>query len=249
MKFTYFYEPNSDKTFDLIDSGLRKRAMMTIFSKCKATYDGRAKSQLDYGERMILIKADGSFMIHQDRALDPVNWQPPKSKTKVKMKDGKVILESHRRAPKELLEVILDEVKFISYCLLTDFEELEKSGLEEDMREMIMKDPDLIEKGFKPSTKEYCVESGYIDILGKDKDGNTAILELKSRKAGTNAVKQIRRYLKDFSDSKEKVRGILVAPGIVEDAKELMEEEGIEFKELHPPNELKNEKKVTLDIF
>lgn len=249
MKFEYILEPNQDDSFDIIDSAIKKRAMITVFANCKAQYDGRAKSQLGYGERMILIKADGSFMIHQDRDLNPVNWQPPKSRTKVRMREGKVILESHRRAPQEILEVELEETKFISYCLATDYEELEKAGLEEDMRNMIMENPDLIERGFKPSSKEYAVESGYIDVIGKDKDGNLTILELKSRKAGTNAVKQIRRYLKDFSDSKEKVRGILVAPGIVEDARELLEEEGIEFKELCPPNDLKKEEKTTLDLF
>ena len=42
---------------------------------------------------------------------------------------------------------------------------------------------------------------------------------------------------------------MLVAPSIGEDAKELIEEEGIEFVAVEPPKELKSDKKVTLDIF
>ncbi|MBO5840101.1 MAG: DUF91 domain-containing protein, partial [Methanobrevibacter sp.] len=100
---------------------------------------------------------------------------------------------------------------------------------------------------------------GFIDILGKDSEGNLMILELKARKAGVAAVKQIRRYLTDFENKenkeiknpseKQKIRGILVAPSIGDDALELLEEEGIEFVAVEPPRELKKDKKVTLDAF
>lgn len=249
MIFESYDNPSLEEGYNIIESALRKKAMIHIYSGCTAYYDGRAMSQLAYGERLILIKSDGAFMIHQNYKLDPINWQPPKSRTQVSIKEDKLCLESHRRSPPEKLEVLLYKIRNITYTLLEDYEDLEKVGLEEDMRQMILKHPDLIEKGFRPTSTEYSVESGFIDILGKDKNGTLMILELKSRRAGTTAVKQIRRYLKDFSDSKEKIRGILVAPSIGEDAKELLEEEGIEFKELKPPNELKSTKKITLDLF
>jgi RecB family endonuclease NucS len=144
--------------------------------------------------------------------------------------------------------------------MIEDYQELEIAGYEKDMGDMIMKHPNMIEEGFKPTDREYSTEHGFIDILGKDKEGNLMVLELKCRKAGTNAVKQIRRYLTDFENKdnsylktvgieKKKVRGILVAPSIGEDAKELLEEEGIEFKSIEPPKELKSDKVVTLDAF
>ncbi len=80
-------------------------------------------------------------------------------------------------------------------------------------------------------------------------DGNITILELKSRKAGTNAVKQLRRYVDCFCDHKEKVRGVLVAPSATDDALEMLEEQGMEFKALEAPRELKNNKVVTLESF
>ena len=111
-----------------------------------------------------------------------------------------------------------------------------------------------------PSVREYATEHGFIDILGKDSEGNLMILELKARKAGIAAVKQIRRYLSDFENrenkeikgktgEKQKIRGLLVAPSIGDDALELLEEEGIEFVAVEPPRELKKDKKVTLDAF
>jgi RecB family endonuclease NucS len=252
--------PSIDESFDLIDEGLRKKAIITIIACCKVIYEGRAVSQLDFGERIILIKADGSFLIHQDRKVEPVNWQPPKSRTRVLMKDNKLFIESFRRTPKERIEVEIKKVHLGNYALIEDYQELQIAGYEKDMGDMIMKHPNMIEKGFKPISREYSTEHGFIDILGKDKDGNLMVLELKSRKIGINAVKQIRRYLTDFKNEEnsylkdtgheiKKVRGILVAPSISEEAKELIEEEGIEFKSLEPPKELKNDKIITLDYF
>lgn len=249
MKFISSENPSPSETFKLIDDGLRKRALVMIFACCKATYEGRARSRLGAGERVIMLKPDGAFLIHQDRKLDPVNWQPPKSRSKVKMKDGVVYLESIRRAPEELLEVEIKKAHLVTYYLAEDSQDLEVAGHEKDMGEMIWKSPEIIEKGFRPTDREYQTSKGFIDILGKDKDGSLMILELKSRKAGMTAVKQLRRYLKDFEEDKGKVRGILVAPSITEDALELLEEEGLEFKSVDPPRELNIDKKVTLDFF
>lgn len=249
MKFISLENPSAPDCFKIIDKGIRKRAFILLFASCQATYEGRARSRLGLGERVILIKPDGSFLIHQDRKLDPVNWQPPRSRSKVKMKNGVVFLESVRRDPQEHLVVKLQEVHLVSYYLAQDSQELEVCGHEKDMGEMIWKDPHLIEKGFRPTSREYSTSKGFIDILGKDKDGKLTILELKSRKAGTNAVKQLKRYLKDFQEDEDQVRGIIVAPSITEDALELLEEEGLEFKALEPSRELKSEKKITLDHF
>ena len=128
------------------------------------------------------------------------------------------------------------------------------------MSDMIMEKPHLIEEGFVPTTREYSVEHGFIDILGKDKDNNLMVLELKARKAGVSAVKQLRRYLQDLENTdndylkecnaqKKKIRGLLVAPSIMDDAQELIDEEGIEFVAVDPPRELKRDKKTTLDAF
>lgn len=260
MKYKILENPNCEDAYELVEEARRKKATITIFAYCKVDYEGRALSELNWGERIILIKPDGSFLIHQERKVEPVNWQPPKSKTKSYIQGENLILESHRRTPKELLSVNIEKVQYIAYANIEDFEELEQAGYEKDMGDMIMDKPHIIEKGFKPTAREYSVEHGFIDILGKDSDNNLMILELKARKAGINAVKQLKRYLSDFEDEdndylkecvvqKKKIRGLLVAPSLKEDAKELIEEEGIEFVEVEPPKELKRDKKVTLDAF
>ena len=260
MKYKILEKPNCYDACDLIEEALRKKATIMIYACCRVEYEGRALSELDWGERIIMIKPDGTFLVHQEKKVEPVNWQPPKSRTKAFIQNDTLFLESHRRTPKELLVVEIGQIQFINYANIEDYEELEQAGYEKDMSDMIMDKPHLIEEGFSPTTREYSVEHGFIDILGKDKDNNLMVLELKARKAGIAAVKQLRRYLEDLKNTdddclkevnveKKKIRGLLVAPSIMDDAMELLEEEGIEFVSVEPPRELKRDKKVTLDFF
>ena len=260
MKYKILEKPSCKDGYDLVQEALRKKATITIFACCKVSYEGRALSELNWGERIILIKPDGAFLIHQEKKVEPVNWQPPKSRTRSYIKNDNLFLESHRRTPKELLTVEVRKIQFITYANIEDYEELEQAGYEKDMSDMIMEKPHLVEEGFSPTTREYSVEHGFIDILGKDKDNNLMVLELKARKAGVTAVKQLRRYLQDLENTendylkeckaqKKQIRGLLVAPSIMDYALELLEEEGIEFVSIEPPRELKRDKKVTLDAF
>jgi endonuclease len=249
MKFLSEKNPDTHRTFEIINEGLSKKAVIVIMACCKVNYEGRARSKLGSGDRMIIIKSDGSFMVHQNINLEPVNWQPPKSNCKATMKKGLIFLEGSRRTPPERLQVEIHSTYMASYFIGEDSKDLELTGYEEDMREMIFKTPEIIEEGFRPSNKEYQTSTGFIDILGKDNDGNLMVLELKSRRAGINAVKQLKRYLDDFSDHKKFVRGILVAPSITEEALSLLEEFKLEFKSLEPPKEFSSDKNLTLDFF
>ncbi len=158
MKYKILEKPNCEDAYDLIEEALRKRATILIFACCKVNYEGRALSELNWGERIIMIKPDGAFLIHQEKKVEPVNWQPPKSRTRAYIKNDNLFLESHRRTPKELLTVEIKHVQFINYANVEDFEELEQAGYEKDMSDMIMEKPHIIEEGFKPTTREYSVK-------------------------------------------------------------------------------------------
>jgi hypothetical protein len=157
-----------------------------------------------------------------------------------------VYLKGMRRNPSETLKVEIHRGYQISYYRGEDSQDLELAGYEADMGDMIWQRPELVESGFRATSREYHTPQGYIDILGKDREGNLTILELKSRKAGVQAVKQLRRYLDCFTDHKGHVRGVLVAPSATDDALEMLENQGMEFKAMEAPRELGNQKKVTL---
>ncbi|MEN6593146.1 MAG: endonuclease NucS [Methanobacterium sp.] len=243
------HNPTNLEATELINEAISKRAFMILVVCCKVNYEGRATSKLGFGERTVLIKGDGSFIIHQDRNLEPINWQPPRTKIGVKLEDDVIKIIGKRRKPKEQLELVIRNVHLISYHMGSDTKDIELAGYEEDMRQMIMDNPELIEKGFRPTSKEYQTPQGFIDIMGKDDDGKLVVLELKSRKAGVNAVKQLLRYVDCFSDNKEFVRGILVSPSVTEEAKEILNKYQMEHIPLSPPNELKVKSSTTLDYF
>ena len=50
------------------------RYVLILLARCKVFYEGRAKSQLEEGDRLIIIKPDGTFLIHKDKKREPVNW-------------------------------------------------------------------------------------------------------------------------------------------------------------------------------
>ncbi|AFL95254.1 hypothetical protein CL1_1051 [Thermococcus cleftensis] len=213
--------------------------MLTIFARCRVHYDGRAKSELGSGDRVILVKPDGAFLVHQSKKREPVNWQPPGSFVTVEVREGLVVLRSVRRKPKEILEVELEEVYLASLFNAEDYEELALTGSEAEMAEMIFRNPELIEPGFKPLFREKQIGHGIVDILGKDGRGNLVVLELKRRKADLHAVSQLKRYVEALEREHGKVRGILVAPSLTSGAKKLLEKEGLEFRKVEPPKKEK----------
>ncbi len=249
MKIKVEQNPNNEELLDLINEALSKRAFLVIIACCRIKYRGRATSKLGSGDRTIIIKSDGSFLVHQDYNLEPVNWQPPNCNFKAKLEGDIIYITGIRRNPPESLEVEIHKAYMASYHIGNDIKKLELAGYEEDMRDMIFKTPEIIEKGFRPTSREYQVSTGFIDILGKDKNGDLMILELKSRQAGVNAVKQLIKYFEDFEDHKDFVRGLLVAPSVTDDAQELLEKYKLEFISLEPPMELSNKSTVTLDFF
>ena len=90
MKYKILEKPTCEEAYDLIQDALRKRATILIFACCKVNYEGRALSELNWGERIIMIKPDGAFLIHQEKKVEPVNWQPPKSKTRSYIKNERL---------------------------------------------------------------------------------------------------------------------------------------------------------------
>ncbi|WP_456368342.1 endonuclease NucS [Thermococcus sp.] len=227
--------PPTEELLSLVDLALLEGALLTIFARCTVHYDGRAKSELGPGDRVIIVKPDGSFLIHQSKKREPVNWQPPGSRVRLEMRENPVLV-SIRKKPRETLEVELLEVYMASLFRAEDYEELNLTGSESEMAELIFKNPEVIEPGFKPLYREKKIGTGIVDVLGRDKDGNIVVLELKRRRAELQAVRQLKSYVEILQEEYGgKVRGILVAPSLTSGARKLLGREGLEFRRLEPP--------------
>ena len=240
--------PSPEEIKLLVDSAVSSEGILTIFARCRVHYDGRAKSELGPGDRVIIVKPDGSFLIHQKEKREPVNWQPPGSVVRLEFRE-KPVLVSVRRKPRETLEVELEEVYLITVFHAEDYEELALTGSEAEMAELIFENPEVIEFGFKPLYREKPIKHGIVDVLGVDREGNIVVLELKRRRADLHAVSQLKRYVETLREEHENVRGILVAPSLTSGAKKLLEKESLEFRKLEPPKRDRKSKGKQLRLF
>ncbi|ELZ04367.1 endonuclease NucS [Natrialba aegyptia] len=260
-------QPTLAAACDAIADGIDREALVTVFGRCTVEYDGRASSTLDAGDRHVMLKPDGAALVHTDEGQQPVNWQPPgcdhevfcerrdadadrsdaaetaggtatETETETETETTETLtLESVRSTPGERLLVRFRNVLQVSAFSGTDETELALSGTEEDLRQRLLDEPDLLEPGFTPLATERDTAAGAIDIYGEDDAGRTVVVELKRRRVGPDAVSQLRRYVDALGrdlHADATVRGILVAPSVTDRAKRLLTEHGLEFISLEP---------------
>jgi RecB family endonuclease NucS len=215
-------------------AGLAKRRghMLVAAGDCVVRYQGRARSDLHKGERVILLKPDGTLLIHTAKGAKPVNWQPPGAAFSAAIVDGHVVLTSLRRKPEELVAVTFHQIALLASLPLHDGAGLELSGTEDDIQALLAAQPDLVEPGFVPARRERRTVRGRYDLDGRDAKGRRLIVEVKRTAAGVSEAQQLWRYVERLRRDDAQVRGILVAPRIADGARRLLEEHGLECKEL-----------------
>ncbi len=233
--FTALLNPRVDKAEKALKEAVLKRRTILVVGNCWVHYRGRARSRLEPGERILIIKEDCSLLVHRSVGYEPVNWQPPGCIFHVQMKDRVLEIRAVRQKPKESVRVFFDEIYMVSAFSLRDSGDFSLYASEEDMQKAILLEPSLVEDGFQPVSYEKKVEPGFVDVYGKDKDGNLVVVEVKRKTAGNEAVLQLARYVDAIKGKADRrVRGILVAPNISKGVQALLATLELEFKALHP---------------
>jgi len=218
-----------------VKKAVSQRKTILVIGDCWVHYRGRASSKLEPGERILIIKEDGSLLVHRSVGYEPVNWQPPGCIFHVRVTDNALEIHAVRQKPAESVKVFFDRIHLVSAISLADSGEFSLYASEEDMQKAILLEPSLVEEGFKPMSYEKKVEPGFVDVYGVDKDGNFVVVEIKRKTAGNEAVLQLSKYV-DAIKSKvnRKVRGILVAPSIAKGVQRLLVTVGLDFRALDP---------------
>ena len=228
-------DPGTARAF--LDDALDRGALVTVFGRCTVEYDGRAASTLGPGDRHLMVKPDGSVLVHTEEGQQPVNWQPPGCTHEVSVEGGRIRVRSERTTPAEELLVEFESVGHAAAFDARDEGEFALSGTEADLRERILADPALVEPGFTPLATERDTAAGAVDVYGEDERGRTVVLELKRRRVGPDAAGQLSRYVEALRrelHADTEVRGILVAPSVTDRARRLLAEQGLEFVALGP---------------
>lgn len=233
--FTVLLNPSTEKAKNVLEKAVSQRKAILIIGNCWVHYHGRASSKLEPGERILIIKKDGSLLLHRSVGYEPVNWQPPGCLFHVEVKDKVLKIHAVRRKPTESVKVFFDKFHMVSATSLVDSGEFALYATEEDMQKAILAEPSLVEEGFKPISYERKVEPGFVDVYGVDKDGNLVVVEIKRKTAGNDAVLQLAKYVDAVKGNANRdVRGILVAPNITKGVQTLLANIKLEFKTLSP---------------
>jgi RecB family endonuclease NucS len=230
-------KPNIKESYKFVNKYHKLKSdkkILIIIGNCMVNYHGRAKSFLDWGQRIIIIKQDKTILIHRPEMREPVNWQPSGSTIIFSIFNNMLILKSHNNKTKERMKIIFREIEIIISSSIKDKAKLIISGMEKDLVNQIINNPSLIEDGLYISKREKHVKFGLIDLYGFDKNHIPVIIEVKRSQANISSVHQLRMYVNDIKKdiNTAMVRGILCAPKIPDMIKKLLSEYDLEWREI-----------------
>lgn len=247
-------KPTADESLSFINKYHKSKpdkTLLLLVGDCMVDYHGRARSLLDWGERIILVKEDGTVLVHQPVMREPVNWQSSGTKTEYNVKDNHLIVRCRHTRPPEKMTIVFRDLQTLMVTSLRDKAELVIAGMETDVVNQIISDPSIIEDGLRISKREKHVKSGLIDLYGFDKDHVPVVIEVKRSIASISSVQQLRMYVNDVKKDVKKanVRGILCAPRVPDMAKRLLSDYDLEWQEIEREVVLPDDWQKTLKDF
>jgi hypothetical protein len=209
--------------------------MRLLVARCSVNYSGRLNAVLAESIRLIIVKADGSVLVHADAGgYKPLNWMTPP--TVIEESDGTMVVRKRAGASEDRLEISIAEV-------LSDVEHdmgppdedaaLAKDGVEAHLQELLADQPHWCGEGFRLVRREWSTDIGPVDLMCRDEDDGWVAVEIK-RVAGIEAVEQLARYLEriHLDPAFESCRGVLAAQTIKPQARVLAQARGIECVEV-----------------
>ncbi len=201
--------------------------MRLIVARCEVAYSGRLSAFLPASTRLLMLKDDGSVLVHADAGgYKPLNWMTPPT---VFEDDGAMIVVRKRAGRSEdRLEIRLLEVLSDVTHDMGEAAGLEKDGVERDLQLLLAAAPAHIEDDLRLVKREWPTDVGPVDLMCRDGDDRWVAVEIK--RIGTiDAVEQLTRYLACIrvDPSRADCRGFLVATSIKPQAVALAESRGL----------------------
>ncbi|KGN28893.1 endonuclease [Knoellia flava TL1] len=207
-----------------------------VIATCSVDYDGRLTAHLPLATRLLMVKADGSVLIHSDGgSYKPLNWMsPPCAMAEVdpdesEVADGVTAVWVVQHAKSEdRLRVRLHEVHSDTSHDLGVDPGLVKDGVEAHLQKLLAEHITTLGDGWTLTRREYMTPIGPVDILCKDASGATVAVEIK-RRGEIDGVEQLTRYLELMNRDPHlaPVTGIFAAQQIKPQARTLAEDRGI----------------------
>lgn len=209
--------------------------MRIVVAECSVVYSGRLSAHLPAARRVLLVKADGSVLVHSDGgSYKPLNWMSPPcrltetepSAEQVEMGVAAVWTVQHTKTD-DRLEVLLYEVISDSSVDLGVDPGLVKDGVEAHLQQLLAEQVALLGEGHRLIRREYPTAIGPVDILARAPQGHVAV-EIK-RRGDIDGVEQLTRYLELLNRDPllTPVTGVYAAQEIKPQARVLATDRGI----------------------
>lgn len=210
--------------------------MRLVVARCTARYTGRLSAHLPLATRLIVVKADGSVLLHSDGgSYKPLNWMSPPctlaaAEPSPEARGAGVTAVWHVQHAKsdDRLEIELHDVLHDSAHELGVDPGLVKDGVEAHLQALLAEQIDLLGAGHVLVRREYPTAIGPVDILARDPSGRTVAVEIK-RRGDIDGVEQLTRYLELLNRDPhlQPVRGVFAAQEIKPQARVLAHDRGI----------------------
>jgi RecB family endonuclease NucS len=210
--------------------------MRLVVARCSVDYAGRLSAHLPLATRVLMVKADGSVLVHSDGgSYKPLNWMSPPcslvvSEPEDEQREAGVLEQwtvTHAKTS-DLLVVSLHEIFSDTSHELGIDPGLVKDGVEADLQKLLAEQIELLGDGHTLVRREYMTAIGPVDILARDAEGRSVAVELK-RRGDIDGVEQLTRYLELMNRDPHlaPVTGVFAAQEIKPQARTLAQDRGI----------------------
>jgi RecB family endonuclease NucS len=211
--------------------------MRLVIARCSVDYAGRLSAHLPLATRLLMLKGDGSILVHSDSgSYKPLNWMNPPCTISVREPDEEQaalgvqeVWRVSQAKTADILYVLIYEILHELDHHLGEDPGLIKDGVEAQLQEMLAEHLEVWDDKATLIRREYFTAIGPVDILAKDGEGQTVAIELK-RRGDIDGVEQLTRYLELLNRDPQlrPVRGVFAAQEIKPQARTLAEDRGIE---------------------
>ncbi|HWM33031.1 MAG TPA: endonuclease NucS [Pseudolysinimonas sp.] len=210
--------------------------MRLVVARCSVDYAGRLSAHLPLATRLLVLKGDGSVLVHSDAlSYKPLNWMSPPATFSVDQVDDErrdagvteIWRVTHAKTA-DLLVISIHEILHDSTHDLGVDPGLQKDGVEADLQRLLAEQIELLGEGFTLVRREYMTAIGPVDILARDAEGASVAVEIK-RRGDIDGVEQLTRYLELMNRDPllGPVSGVFAAQEIKPQARTLAADRGI----------------------
>ena len=205
-------------------SPLQWPSVRLVIARCSVDYVGRLTAHLPSALRLLIVKADGSVLVHSDGgSYKPLNWMSPPCK--LAEQPGKWTVTNKTG---ETLAITLEEVVSDTSVELGVDPGLKKDGVESHLQELLAAQVNLLGDGWRLVRREFPTPIGPVDLMCKDHAGGSVAVEIK-RRGEIDGVEQLTRYLELLNRDPllAPVQGVFAAQEIKPQARVLATDRGI----------------------